>query len=115
MTDHRKDAARANRSGEATYRPVQQSIARTIVDAETCSLKRLAWAYGCAPKGSSEEKQLEMLLLGRAEPELNELAASWASIASEAIVAGEAHRLENDTLRAEVRELRADRDELTGP
>lgn len=103
MNDRRKDATRANRTSAAGFRPVQQSIARTIVDAETCSLKRLAWAYGCAPKGSSEEKQLEMLLLKRADPELNELAASWSAVAIEAIA-------DNNALRAEIETLRHDLD-----
>jgi hypothetical protein len=29
----------------------------------TATLKRVAWAYGCARKGSPEEKQLRELLL----------------------------------------------------
>lgn len=73
----------------SAYRPVSQGISRTIIDADKCSLKRLAWAYGCAPKGSNEEVQLEMLLLRRAASDLNEIAASWAAVASEAIVESE--------------------------
>lgn len=65
MTERRKDAARANRSAPGKFAPVQASISRTIADADNVSLKRLAWAYGCAPKGSSEEKQLEELLRNR--------------------------------------------------
>jgi len=41
------------------------AIARTIANAETSSLKRLAWAFGCARKGSDEERQLEVLLTER--------------------------------------------------
>lgn len=70
-------------SGAAPYRPVSAGITRTILDADKCSFKRLAWAYGCAPKGSEEEIQLEMLLLQRAASEANEIAATWASIAVE--------------------------------
>ncbi|HZJ67704.1 MAG TPA: hypothetical protein VFD36_29575 [Kofleriaceae bacterium] len=29
------------------------------------SLKRIAWAFGCAKKGSTEEAQLEELLVAR--------------------------------------------------
>ncbi|HEX6022574.1 MAG TPA: hypothetical protein VFZ00_11305 [Solirubrobacter sp.] len=76
----------------------QPAIARTIADADKVSLKRLAWAFGCAPKGSSEEMQLEMLLLARAEPELNELTASWASVAVEMLA-------ENSALSARIAEL----------
>lgn len=43
------------------------AIAMTIANAETSTLKRLAWAYGCARKGSDEERQLEALLLERAK------------------------------------------------
>lgn len=103
MSDRRKDAARANRTSEPSYRPVQSSIARTIVDADTVSLKRLAWAYGCAPRGSSEEKQLEVLLLKRAEPELSKLTASWSAVAIQAMA-------ENNALRAEIETLKHDLD-----
>lgn len=81
----------------------QQSIARTIVDADTCSFKRLAWAFGCAPKGSSEEAQLEMLLLKRAAPELNELCATWSSVAI-------GFAVENNALNARIAELHGDPD-----
>jgi hypothetical protein len=40
-------------------------ITSTIANAADASLKRLAWAYGCARKGSDEEKQLEALLVQR--------------------------------------------------
>lgn len=76
----------------------QPAIARTIVDADNVSLKRLAWAYGCAPKGSSEEKQLEALLLARTEPALSELTSSWASVAVEMLA-------ENNALSARIAEL----------
>lgn len=37
-----------------------------IADPRGVSLKRLAWAYGFAPKGSAEERALRDLLLERA-------------------------------------------------
>src|SRR5258705_12366704 len=98
MTDRRRDAARAHRTSGGEYRPAQASISHTIVDAETCSLKRLAWAYGCAPKGSPEERQLGALLLERVSAELVELGATWATIASEAIVEGERLRSRIDAV-----------------
>jgi hypothetical protein len=42
-----------------------RAVSTTIINAATCSLKRLAWAYGCAPKGSDEERQLEQILVAR--------------------------------------------------
>jgi 3-oxoacyl-[acyl-carrier-protein] synthase III len=74
------------------YRPVNRGIASTALRPDAASFKRLAWAFGCAPKGSSEEKTLEMSLLRRADPELNELAATWSSIAIEAIAESNALR-----------------------
>jgi hypothetical protein len=48
---------------------------RTLaMDARDVSLKRAAWAYGCAKKGSEEERLLLELLLGRAELELRQRA-----------------------------------------
>jgi len=44
--------------------------ARAVVAADAASLKRLAWAYGCARKGSDEERQLEILLRDRIAAEL---------------------------------------------
>jgi hypothetical protein len=44
----------------------RSSIVGIVLAPETASLKRLAWAYGCAKKGSDEERQLEVLLLERA-------------------------------------------------
>ena len=43
----------------------QWGAVRTIEKAETCSIKRLAWAFGCAKKGSDEELQLYRLLVER--------------------------------------------------
>lgn len=43
-----------------------RAVSRTIVSAQTASLKRLAWAYGCAKKGSDEERQLRELLVSKA-------------------------------------------------
>ena len=51
---------------------VSESIARVIAQADTCSLKRLAWAYGCAKKGSDMERQLEALLRQRCVSEASE-------------------------------------------
>lgn len=48
---------------------VQRAIAQTIIN-PTSSLKRLAWAFGCSPKGSDEERQLRDLLLDKAKQEL---------------------------------------------
>ncbi len=79
----------------------QPAIARTIAAANTCSIKRLAWAYGCAKSGSSEEAQLGQLLLDRVSAELVESGATWATIASEALV-------ENDLLRARIVLLKND-------
>ena len=45
------------------------AVARTIVTADTASLKRLAWAFGCAKKDSDEERQLRELLLARVRKE----------------------------------------------
>lgn len=74
------------------------AIRSTIANADTCSLKRLAWAYGCSPKGSSEEGQLGQLLLDRVSAELVELGATWSAIASETLA-------ENDQLRELVDQL----------
>lgn len=38
---------------------------RKLVGVETWSLKRLAWAFGCAPAGSSDERALEACLRDR--------------------------------------------------
>lgn len=83
-------------SGKSSLGPTFQAI---IAGHEQCSLKRLAWAYGCAAKGSPEAAQLEMLLLKRAEPELNELAATWSAVAIEAMA-------ERNALRAEIERLK---------
>lgn len=40
----------------------QDTTARIDV---TASLKRIAWAYGCAKKGSDEEAELEVLLVAK--------------------------------------------------
>jgi hypothetical protein len=44
----------------------QDAIARTIDNLDGHSLKRIAWAFGCSRKGSSEEAALEQALLRRA-------------------------------------------------
>lgn len=54
-------------SGTSEPGPVRQrTVAAILSDPERCSLKRLAWAYGCAPKGSDEERQLREILLEKA-------------------------------------------------
>ena len=37
-----------------------------MIDTAGWSLKRLAWAYGCAPKDSDEERELCMALVAKA-------------------------------------------------
>lgn len=41
------------------------AIFSIITNPDQASLKRLAWAFGCAKKGSTEEAQLERLLIDR--------------------------------------------------
>lgn len=36
-----------------------------LVAPSSASLKRIAWAFGCAKKGSDEERQLEAILRDR--------------------------------------------------
>jgi hypothetical protein len=36
-----------------------------VIDRKDWTLKRLAWAYGCAPKDSYEEKELGRALVSR--------------------------------------------------
>lgn len=43
-----------------------RAVAQTILNGDKASLKRLAWAYGCAKKDSDEERQLRELLLAKA-------------------------------------------------
>lgn len=76
---------------------MSQPIVATLT-AEEPSLKRIAWAYGCVRKGTSEETQLETLLLRRAAAEVNEIASTWASLCTEALA-------ENAALRARIVEL----------
>jgi hypothetical protein len=47
----------------------RSAIAATLLNGTSASLKRLAWAYGCAAKGSDEERQLEQLLRERIRSE----------------------------------------------
>jgi len=42
-------------------------IAGILADPSNASLKRIAWAYGCARKGSDEEAKLLAVLLERAK------------------------------------------------
>lgn len=41
------------------------TVASILIDPESSSVKRLAWAYGCSPKGSDVEAQLLELLVAR--------------------------------------------------
>lgn len=45
------------------------TAASVIEDPDRASLKRIAWAYGCAKKGSDEERMLRTILLERARRE----------------------------------------------
>lgn len=40
-----------------------------LADPGAASLKRIAWAFGCAAKGSDDERRLEEILLERARRE----------------------------------------------
>jgi hypothetical protein len=87
----------------ASYRqpdpsPLSSTLAAVIADAHKCSLKRLAWAYGCSPKGSNEERQLEYLLRQRVTGEWRTIADRLADVvlgAAEApdLALGEYHKL----------------------
>ena len=46
-------------------RGVYYALANAADNAESVSTKRLAWAYGCAKKGSVEEETLYRLLVER--------------------------------------------------
>jgi hypothetical protein len=41
---------------------LDRTHASILLNPDTASLKRIAWAFGCAKKGSDEERQLEALL-----------------------------------------------------
>jgi len=47
----------------------QRTVASILTNPDAASLKRIAWAYGCAPKGSDEERQLRTLLLEKLKHE----------------------------------------------
>lgn len=59
------------------------TIASVLENPDGCSLKRLAWAYGCAPKGSNEEHQLEAILRRRVAAAAVELADQCAKMHAE--------------------------------
>lgn len=44
--------------GEAAGQERQRRISRSVLDDENVSVKRLAWAFGCAKKDSVEEVEL---------------------------------------------------------
>lgn len=47
------------------------TAASVISNPDVSSLKRIAWAYGCAKKGSDEERVLRAILLDRAMREVD--------------------------------------------
>lgn len=44
--------------------------ASILADPDRASLKRIAWAYGCAKRGSVEEDALRMILIERSQKEI---------------------------------------------
>lgn len=46
-----------------------RAVTQIIINAETSSLKRIAWAYGCSKKDSDEERQLHALLVEKVRSE----------------------------------------------
>lgn len=46
-----------------------KTMAAIFDDPDSVSLKRIAWAYGCARKGSDEEEKLLAVLLEKAKKE----------------------------------------------
>jgi hypothetical protein len=43
------------------------TAASILVNPDASSLKRIAWAYGCAKKGSDEERLLRAILIARVQ------------------------------------------------
>ncbi|HET9893139.1 MAG TPA: helix-turn-helix transcriptional regulator [Mycobacterium sp.] len=64
---------------------VASAIRGILAEAGTVSLKRLAWAYGCAPKGSAEERELEQALRARIAAEAD---AARSRLARARVLAG---------------------------
>lgn len=47
-----------------------QRLTKRLLEApnlEEWPLKRIAWVYGCAPKGSDDERELEALLMRKVD------------------------------------------------
>ena len=64
----RSEASVGGVQGEGSVRTVSVShdtAASILEDPDRSSLKRLAWAYGCAKKGSEEERALGEILIAR--------------------------------------------------
>lgn len=61
---HERIRAAAVARGTTMSDVVEQALAPRI-DTESMSLKRLAWACGCTPKGSDEERELMDALIKR--------------------------------------------------
>jgi hypothetical protein len=59
------DDARAERPAPKAldHTAVARVVVDAVIDPESVSLKRAAWAYGCAKKGSPEETRLLEVLL----------------------------------------------------
>lgn len=51
--------------GVLTVSGLNAAIANVFVNPDGASIKKLAWAYGCAKRGSDEERQLLELLVAR--------------------------------------------------
>jgi hypothetical protein len=48
---------------------VSRNTASIIADPDSASLKRIAWAFGCAKHGSDEEMQLRAILIAKIQQE----------------------------------------------
>lgn len=53
------------RDATKTAPSVQRATASILIDPDTASTKRIAWAFGCAKKGSDEELALFRILRER--------------------------------------------------
>ncbi len=50
---------------DSQSKSVTKAAFNVLVAPASASLKRIAWAFGCAKKGSDEERQLEAILRDR--------------------------------------------------
>lgn len=44
---------------------LDRTVKSIIENPDGCSLKRIAWAFGCSRKGSEEERKLEEIIKSR--------------------------------------------------